>query len=229
MNHEEEIRRINAALDELLDRLAEALQSGEEIDDDLQGEIANEIDQSLERINYLQNEIQVRERPEVITPEVQTMAIPSDEAQLLWILSGQQEQAFISYLRTFGSPTSTALLNNPLELSRVMEQLEQLMPSGQPPQVLDGIPHADLQSSNVWGIAYDPKTSKMKVRFQGGSVYEYDGVPANIYRAVIKGNASAKTEGHNQWGAWWKFKQPSAGAAMHQYVKSAGFPYRRIR
>jgi len=229
VDHEEEIRRINAALDELLDRLADALQSGEEIDDDLQGEIANEIDQSLERINYLQNEIQVRERPEVITPEVQTMAIPSDEAQLLWILSGQQEQAFISYLRTFGSPASTALLNNPLELSRVMEQLEQLMPSGQPPQVLDGIPHADLQSSNVWGVSYDQKSSRLKVRFQGGSIYEYNGVPANIFRAFVRGNAAAKTEGHNQYGAWWRGKNPSLGAALNQYIKASGFTYRKIR
>jgi hypothetical protein len=152
----------------------------------------------------------------------------SNDAQLLWILSGQQPDAFISYLRTFPTPETQALLNNPSQLNATIQQLNNLMPSGQPP-VIDGIPHADLNSSNIWGANYDPNSGKMQVRFQGGSEYEYDGVPENIFKAFIKGNASAKTKGKNQYGQWWVGKNPSLGAAMNQYIKQGGFPYRKIR
>lgn len=153
---------------------------------------------------------------------------PSNDAQLLWILSGQQEQAFISYLRTFPTPATQALLRDPAALSRTMEQLSQMMPAGQQPTI-NGIQHADLNSSNVWGAAYDPRSGKMKVRFQGGSEYEYDGVPQNIFRAFIKGNASARTKGRNRYGEWWPSKNPSLGAALNQYIKAGGYPYRRLR
>jgi len=68
----------------------------------------------------------------------------------------------------------------------------------------------------------------MKVRFQGGAEYEYDGVPTNIYRAFSQGNAAAKTDGQNQYGKWWQGKNPSMGAAMNQYIKQGGFNYRRL-
>ncbi len=101
------------------------------------------------------------------------------------------------------------------------------MPPGQPPTI-NGIQHSDLNSSNIWGTAYNPQTGQMKVRFQGGAEYEYEGVPQNIYRAFSKGQASAKTKGSNQYGAWWPNKNPSMGAAMNQYIKAGNFPYRRI-
>jgi hypothetical protein len=69
----------------------------------------------------------------------------------------------------------------------------------------------------------------MKVRFQGGSEYEYDGVPMNIYNAFAKGNAAAQTTGQNKYGKWWKNKLPSLGAAMNQYIKRGNFPYKKIR
>jgi hypothetical protein len=150
------------------------------------------------------------------------------DSQLLWILSGQQPQAFISYLRTFPTPATQNLLNNPAQLNATIEQLNRMMPQGQQP-FINGIQHADLNSSNIWGAAYDPRSGKMKVRFQGGSEYEYDGVPENIFRAFIKGNASARTKGRNEHGQWWVGKNPSLGAAMNQYIKAGGFNYRRIR
>ncbi len=102
------------------------------------------------------------------------------------------------------------------------------MPQGQQP-IIDGIPHADLNSSNVWGANYDPKSGKMKVRFHGGSEYEYDGVPQAIFDAFIHGNADARTNGRNRYGRWWRGKNPSLGAALNQYIKAGGFNYRRIR
>ena len=103
-----------------------------------------------------------------------------------------------------------------------------MMPHGEPP-VVDGIQHADLNSSNVWGSKYDPRSQKLTVRFQGGAEYEYEGVPANIYRAFARGNASARTRGRNRYGEWWPNKNPSMGAALNQYIKASGFPYQRIR
>ena len=154
-------------------------------------------------------------------------APPSPDAQLLWILAGQQEDAFLQYLQQYSTPETLALLQNPTELERVVQFLHAMMPSGRQP-VIDGIQHSDLNSSNIWGTQYDPSTGKMKVRFQGGAEYEYDGVPTNIYRAFSQGQASATTDGQNQYGKWWRGKNPSMGAAMNQYIKAGGFPYRRL-
>jgi len=153
---------------------------------------------------------------------------PSPEAQLLWMLANSKEDAFVKYLHNYPSENTRSLLQNPAELERTIQYLHAMMPSGQPP-VVDGIPHADLNSSNVWGTLYDPSTKKMKVRFQGGAEYEYDGIPKNIYNAVAAGNASARTKGQNRYGIWYRGKNPSIGAALNQYVKEMKFPYRRVR
>ncbi len=154
-------------------------------------------------------------------------APPGADSQLLWILSGEQEDTFIQYLQQYQTLETLALLRNPSELERVVQFLHQMMPMGQQP-VVDGIQHADLNSSNIWGTAYDPSSGKMQVRFQGGKEYEYDGVPPNIYKAFSEGRASAKTSGQNQYGKWWVNKNPSLGAAMNQYIKAGGFPYRKL-
>ena len=161
-------------------------------------------------------------------PEPQGIgAPPSADAQLLWVLSGSQEDAFLQYLQEYQTPETQALLRNPAELERVVQFLHAMMPMGRQP-VVDGMQHADLNSSTIWGHQYDPSTGKMKVRFQGGAEYEYDGIPANIYRAFSDGSAAAKTDGQNQYGRWWQGKNPSLGAAMNQYIKQGGFPYRRL-
>lgn len=162
------------------------------------------------------------------TPEAPAQGAPPADAQLLWYLAGQKEDAFLQYLQNYPSPATQNLLRNPEELERVIRYLHAEAPSGRPQQIGD-IQQTDINSSNVWGTAYDPRTNKMKVRFHNGSEYEYDGVPINIYRAVISGNAAAKTLGQNQYGRWWPTKSPSIGAALNQYVKAAGFPYRQIK
>lgn len=152
---------------------------------------------------------------------------PSPDVQLLWILAGQQEDAFLNYLKTYPTDDTKALLNNPQELERVIKFLHEMMPSYRQP-VVDGIQHSFLNSSNIWGTAYDPATRTMKVRFQGGAEYEYDGVPTNIYRALTNGQANARTKGSNRWGRWWIGKNPSMGAAMNQLIKEKNYPYRKI-
>jgi hypothetical protein len=228
VNPEQELALLEQLLDELLAGIQDVLQSGEILSDEFQGAIAQELEQTTSRIDQIRTQIGQAPSPPPIVPPGALGAPPPPAAQLLWILSGQQEQAFISYLREFPSPETQALLNNPTELSRVINFLNQMMPQGEQP-VVDGIQHSDLNSSNIWGSRYDPKTGKLLVRFQGGSLYEYDGVPANIYRAFEKGNASARTNGRNQYGTWWVNKNPSMGAALNQYIKAGGFNYRRLR
>lgn len=225
MDQRQYLDLLNQVLDDIVDAIDEARQSGEVLSDDLQNRLADEIDATIAEIVELENQIAQEEQQ---TNQSQSSQGPTADAQLLWILSGQQEQAFISYLRSFPTEATRNLLNNPTLLSATIDQLSQQMPPGEQPTV-NGIQHSDLNSSNVWGSAYDPKTGKMRVRFQGGSEYEYDGVPANIYKAFSQGNAEAKTNGQNQYGRWWEHKNPSLGAALNQYIKQGNFRYRKVR
>ena len=222
---DEQIEILEDILDTILRGLQEALQNGEILSDEFQMQIANEINTITSEIDEL---YQLREQDRADQPPRDLGSPPSPDAQLLWVLSGGQEQAFISYLREYPSPATQSLLSNVGELSRTLEYLTHMMPQGVQP-VVDGIPHADLNSSNVWGSKYDKRTGKMTVRFQGGSEYEYDGVPANIYRAFASGNAAAKTSGKNKYGEWFRGKVPSLGAALNQYIKQSGFNYRKIK
>lgn len=233
MNPQQELEILERIIDELIAGIQDVLQSGEILSDEFQGMLADELEATMSRINQLRGEIgrqnEAAQQPLPAIPSGATLgAPPSADVQLLWILAGQQEQPFISYLREYPSPATQELLNNPAELSRTIDYLNRIMPPGEQP-FINGIQHADLNSSNIWGTVYNAKTGQMKVRFQGGSEYEYDGVPANIYRAFSKGNASAKTKGKNKYGEWWVGKNPSLGAAMNQYIKAAKFPYRKIR
>ena len=249
MNPEQEIEQLNRILDAIIAAVEEIVASGEEIPDDLAGQIAEEITATTQRIQQLTQEQQTPQPEPQVEPQIEPTLPgrepfqgptgpqqrpvqglgppPSPDAQLLWVLAGQQEDAFIQYLQTYSTEQTQSLLRNPAELERVTQYLHTMMPSGRPPTI-DGIQHADLNSSTIWGTSYNPSTKKMKVRFQGGSEYEYDNIPTNIYRAVNQGNASATTNGQNQYGRWWRQKNPSMGAALNQYVKQAGFPYRRI-
>jgi hypothetical protein len=151
-----EIEELEDILDSLIRGIQEALQSGEILSEDLQIAIAQEINQLTREIDQLY--VEINQRPEEIQNEPENIqpipltSIPSNDAQLLWILSGQQPQAFISYLRTFPTPQTQSLLNNPNQLNATIVQLNQMMPQGQLP-VMDGIQHADLNSSNVRGAA----------------------------------------------------------------------------
>lgn len=219
--------KIQQIKDQIRGLMNEIISMGEEPPEFIQDLLIQVIEKAQGKIQQLRQEDVPVTQSNVI-PAAPLTATPSNDAQLLWILAGQQPQAFISYLRTFPTPATLQLLSNPDQLNSTIVQLQQLMPEGEPPSI-DGIQHADLNSSNIWGAAYDPRSGKMRVRFQGGSEYEYDGIPENIFKAFIKGNASARTKGKNQYGQWWVGKNPSLGAAMNQYIKAGGFNYRKIR
>ncbi len=230
--NEQAINQIKEALREMLRLLVER---GESLSDEMKVAITQAMDHAANRIQELRQQEQQPPQQEPFQgnagqPQQVPSAIgapPSPDAQLLWILAGQQEDAFLQYLQQYSTPETQALLRNPAELERVIQFLHEMMPSGRQP-VVDGIQHADLNSSTIWGTQYDPSSGKMRVRFQGGSEYEYDGVPANIYRAFSQGQANAQTDGQNQYGRWWQGKNPSMGAAMNQYIKAGNFPYRRL-
>lgn len=223
-----------AELEDLMSQLIQGIQqvfsSGESLSDSIQGMLAKTLGNLFNKIEESKASLQQPFQGKTEEPIASPQAIgssPSNDAQLLWILAGQQEDAFLKYLQEYKTPETEALLRNPSELERTVQFLHQMMPSGEQ-SVVDGIKHADLNSSTIWGTQYDPSKGKMKVRFQGGDEYEYEGIPANIYRAFSQGDASAKTKGQNQYGKWWPGKNPSMGAALNQYIKAGNFPYRKL-
>lgn len=231
--NEEAIQQIKNAIKEMMRLIVD---KGQPLDNQTKKLVSEAMSHAENRILELRQQDQSKAAlQEPFQGQVQETQLPSTaignapipEAQLLWILAGQQEDVFLKYLQEYQTPQTLSLLNNPQELERTIQFLHSMMPSGQQP-VIDGIQHANLNSSNIWGSKYDANTGKMTVRFQNGSEYEYDGVPANIYRAFIDGDATAKTSGKNKYGVWWKGKNPSLGAAMNQYIKQGAFPYRKI-
>lgn len=194
-------------LDVFLDALTEVLQSGEQIPDQVIDEI----------LDFLHEEIQSESAPEV-----------PQGTDLLWILSGSNPEAFVSYLRTYPGANFAPLLNNPAQLQRVIGQLSQSIPPSAPAEQ-DSIPKADLNSSNIYGFSYDPKTKSLYVRFQGGNVYGYEGVPPQIFRVFQAGAIPAKTDGKNEYGQWWQGKKPSLGASFYELIKKGGYPYQKLK
>jgi len=197
-------------IDQMLQVFARLAQTGQTI--------PVEIIQGLSRI--LSNRL---EQGGPTTPAPQ---IPAG-ADLLWILSNSDPDSFISYLYSVPDPELNQLARNPSQLQRVITQLSQqiTMPHGETAQ---GIPKADLQSSNVYGFSYSPKDGHLYVRFNSGSVYEYNGVPARVFKIFSQGAVPAKTSGQNQWGRWWKGKVPSLGAAFYEMIREGGFPYQKV-
>lgn len=159
--------------------------------------------------------------------KLQAVQIPQG-ADLLYTLAGGNPQAFQSYLENFPNAALNKLASNPSALQNVLARLgsQVTFPSG---EVKDGVPKADLQSSNVYGFQYDPRSSKLRVRFQGGSVYDYDGVPPAIFKMFAAGAIPAKTNGGNRYGYYWVGKKPSLGASVNGLLKLGGFSYNKVR
>lgn len=149
-------------------------------------------------------------------------------ADLLWILAGGQQDAFVNYLRTYPDAGLNALLRNPTQLQSTIAQLERMLPQGEKGQQ-DGIPQAPIESSNIYGFQYDPKSGNLKVRFQSGSVYGYTGVPLGVFKVFQQGAIPAKTDGQNAYGKWWQGKIPSLGAAFYNLIKQGGYPYQKLQ
>ena len=65
-----------------------------------------------------------------------------------------------------------------------------------------------VQSSNLSSVGYDPIASTLGLEFHSGGVYQYYGVPRQIYEGLIRA--------------------PSKGSYFHHYIKLAGYPYKKV-
>ena len=229
MNPREEIEALEQLLDQLLSGIQDVLQSGEVLSDEFQGMLAEELTATTTRIDELRAASNVPEPPEGPPPEIPQGQPPSPGAQLMWILAGQQPDAFVNYLRSYPDPELNALVSNPAELQRVLAQLQQSNPTPEQQPVADGVEKAPLNSSNIYGFKYDPKSGRLRVRFQSGSVYSYDGVPPGVFKVFQQGAVPAQTTGRNRFGRWWTGKIPSLGAAFYQMIRNGGYQYQRLR
>lgn len=187
--------------------------------DEVKLDLAQAISQATDRIAQLRE--QMAQSPEAPAPQI------PPGADLLWILAGHNDAAFVSYLNNFPDPALNALLRNPTQLTQVIEHLQRTMPQGELPSE-GGIPHAPLESSNIYGFRYDPKSGRLLVRFQSGSVYGYDGVPAGVFQVFQQGAVPARTQGQNEFGRWWIGKQPSLGSAFYNLIRQGGYSYQQL-
>lgn len=226
MNPKQEIQQLEELLDELLRGIQDVIQAGELLSDEFQGMLAEELEKTTSRIDQLRNVIQN-------TPSANGESPTPQGADLLWILSGGNENAFVNYLRTYPGEGFSALVSNPNRLAQVIAEFQQNNPiNPEKGMGSDGIPNAEFPSSNVAGMKYDPKSGKLLVKFHGKGkdpVYQYDSVPPQIFKLLQHGNAFAQTKGKNQWGEWWPMKNPSIGAAVNQYLKAGGYNYTRLK
>ena len=64
-----------------------------------------------------------------------------------------------------------------------------------------------VQSSNVASVGYDDNAATLEVEFQNGTVYQYYGVPQNMYEQFMRA--------------------PSKGQFLNTYIKNA-YAYSRV-
>jgi len=198
---------VNDLLDKLLDAFVELINSGENIPDEIFDQVTQLILEDIQEIKQ------------------SNQPIPPG-ADLLWILSGGNANAFGKYLSNVPDPMLNSIASNPAKVQSLVQQLSRqvTLPAG---EVKEGIPHADLNSSNIYGFSYDPRSSVLRVKFQGDGIYEYEGVPPAIFKVFQSGAIPAKTSGSNQYGNWWIGKNPSLGASFYQLIRDR-FPYQKV-
>ena len=66
-----------------------------------------------------------------------------------------------------------------------------------------------VSSSAIRSVGYDVETQTLEIEFAAGTVYEYKPVPSSLYTAFDQAE--------------------SRGAFFDQYIKNAGFAYRRLQ
>ena len=66
-----------------------------------------------------------------------------------------------------------------------------------------------VQSSNLASVGYDATSSTLEIEFHSGGIYQYDGVPKEIYDGLLSAD--------------------SKGKYFHRNIKNAGYPYTKIR
>lgn len=220
---EQQIEDIKNSLREMIQLIT---QRGEPLSNELKLKIAQVMEHAANRIKELrqqQNE-QTPATPQE-APSAPEMPLGID---LLWILAGGQPDAFVNYLRTVPDPALNAILRNPEQLKSIIHNLSKTMPQGRQ-ESINGIEHAPINSSNIYGFRYDPRSGRLLVRFQSGSVYGYEGVPSGVFKIFQHGAVPARTSGQNRFGKWWTGKIPSLGAAFYELIRNGGYPYQRLQ
>ena len=202
----EEIDRIKNAIRMLMQQIVER---GQPISPAVRQSLIAAIRHAEQRISQLRNE----------------QPIPAG-AENLYALAGGQPQAFASYLGDVPNPTLNQVAQQPGQVANIQSRLGNkiTLPAG---QVAGGVPHADLQSSNIYGFQYDPRDGHLRVRFQGGGMYDYEGVPPQAFKAFQAGAVAARTNGQNQYGRWWRGKTPSLGASFFNLIRDR-YPYQKV-
>ncbi len=121
------------------------------------------------------------------------------------------------------------------ELSGQENAADELPPGPPPPP--PGVPPLDpgpFPSSNVNSFKYDPKTQQLFVKFHGkdsadsGPVYQYQGIPKNIYDVFSRGRVAPRTSGQNQYHRWIEGVTPSLGASLYALIREGGYQYQRM-
>lgn len=65
-----------------------------------------------------------------------------------------------------------------------------------------------VTSSNLVSVGYDPQSATLEVEFYGGRIYQYFGVPEDVYQGLMSA--------------------PSKGTYLDQFVKKPGYSYTQI-
>lgn len=65
----------------------------------------------------------------------------------------------------------------------------------------------NVASSNIRSVGYDPQTQTMEVEFMNGTIYQYYGVPENIYDQMMG--------------------EQSKGRFLNTYIRNQ-YPYSRV-
>jgi len=66
-----------------------------------------------------------------------------------------------------------------------------------------------VKSSNLASVGYESSSSTLEIEFHGGGIYQYDGVPQEIYDGLLSAD--------------------SKGKYFHRNIKNGGYPYTKIR
>jgi hypothetical protein len=65
-----------------------------------------------------------------------------------------------------------------------------------------------VNSSNIGSIGYDPETATLRIQFVKGGIYDYQGVPQDVYEGLLSSG--------------------SKGNFVNEFIKKAGYPCIRL-
>jgi len=65
-----------------------------------------------------------------------------------------------------------------------------------------------VESSNLSSVGYNSESAVLEIEFKSGGIYQYSGVPQDVYDGLI--NAASK------------------GKYFHRYIKNSGYPYSKV-